>query len=279
MSYWVHSNPDQPNPDDDGQRLCALEGRCTERDHSGQPKPGPRAFCGSDQNLIGRSLAWLPEAYVRLHQMIGETGTGQGEKVTSSRTPKLPINLEVDTLITDMVGLLDEWANRVREVDGLYQVPAEQAEMRRDAFILKAAVATLTPRLNALLALPLAPMARYMTLDEAASLGWVAPLRDEDRHHKPELGGADAGLEILHLHRRARNLLGMNPRHQDLPVPCWNEDCGLRTVRRWDGAAGLDDEASCTSCGERYTHDRYRLLIQQVAQQELAKGTRRRASA
>jgi len=211
-----------------------------------------------------------------LHQMLGEKGTGQGEKVSSTPTPSAPYNFEVDALMTDMAALLGEWADRVREVAQLYQAPAKQ----RDVVVVDAAVKTLSAWLDVLLSLPPAPMERFLTLDEAADLnGWAALPTGGDRRHEPELDGTDAGIEILHLARRARNALGMNPRHIDLPVPCWNEDCGLRTVRRWDGAAGLDDEASCTSCGERYTHDRYRLLIQQVAQQELAKGTRRKASA
>lgn len=279
MTYWAHSDPHQPDHDD-GQRPCALEGRCAERDHSGEAKLGPRAFCGSDQSLIGRSLAWLPEAWVRLHQMIGEKGTGQGEKVSSTPTPSAPYNFEVDALLTDMVGLLDEWAVRVREVAQLYQVPAERAKAQRDAVRLEAAVKTLAAHLDALLALPPAPMERFLTLDQAADLNaWAAPSAGGDLQHEPELDGADAGIEILHLHRRARNLLGLNPKHVDLPVPCW--ECGLKTVRRWDGSAGLEDSAECSNpnCRAAYDHERYVLLIRQVAEQQQAKGTRWKASA
>jgi hypothetical protein len=278
MSYWVHSNPN--DPDTDGQRPCALEGRCGQRDHQGQPKLGPRAFCSTDRDLIARSLAWLPTAYVMLHQMLGETGTGQGEKVTSSRTPRLPINVEADTLMTDMAGLLDEWAVRVRDVAQLYQVPAEHAKLQREAVILNAAVSTLSAHLDALLALPPSPMVRFLTLDQAADLNaWPAPLGDGVRRHHPELDGADAGIEILHLHRRARNLLGLNPRHVDLPVPCW--ECGLKTVRRWDGSAGLEDQAECSNpnCRAVYTSDRYVRLLADAALQQQAKGTRKKASA
>jgi hypothetical protein len=279
MTYWAHSNPNDTDTDD-GQRPCALEGRCAERDHQGQPKPGPRAFCGSDHAIIGRSLAWLPEAWVRLHGMLGEKGTGRGEKVSSTPTPSAPYNFEVDALLTDMVGLLDEWAVRVRDVAQLYQVPTEHAKAQRDAVIVEAAVKTLAAHLDALLALPPAPMERFLTLDQAADLNaWPAPLGDGDRRHEPELDGADAGIEILHLHRRARYLLGLNPKHVDLPVPCW--ECGLKTVRRWDGSAGLEDQAECSNpnCRAVYTSDRYVRLLADAAQQQQAKGTRRKASA
>ena len=279
MTYWVHSNPD--DPDTDGQRPCALEGRCAERDHSGQPKLGPRAVCSSDQNLIARSLAWLPTAYVMLHQMLGEKGSGQGEKVSSTPTPSAPYNFEVDALITDMVGLLDEWAVRVRQVAQLYRVPAEQAKAQRDAVRLESAVKTLTAHLDVLLALRPAPMVRFLTLDQAADVNaWPAPLGDGDRRHHPELDGADAGIEILHLRRRATNLLGLNPKPVDLNVPCWNEDCGQRnTIKRWDGAAGLEDHAECGACGTRYDNASYLLLIATVEEQQRAKSTRRKASA
>jgi len=276
MTYWAHSDPNET--DTDGLRPCALEGRCAERDHSGQPKPGPRAFCGSDRDLIARSLGWLPTAWVMLHQMLGEKGTGQGEKVSASKTPAVPINLEVDALMADMTALLGEWADRVREVARLYQVPAEHAKQQRDAVIVETAVKTLSAHLDALLALPPALMVRFLTLDEAADPnGWSTLATDGDRRHEPELDGTDAGIEILHLARRARNILGMNPRHVDLPVPCWA--CDVKAVRRWDGSAGLEDQAECTACGERYDHERYLRLMTDVAQQELAKGTRRKATA
>lgn len=280
MTYWAHSNPHQPDADD-GQRACALDTRCAERDHKGQAKPGPRVFCSTDRMIIGRSLGWLPEAYDMLHAHLGDKGTGRGERVSSSRSPSTPLNLEVDSILTDMAGLLEGWAERVRAVAALYQVPADCAGMQREAVIVTAAVATLAPHLDALLALPPLPMRRYLTLEQATNLteDTDAYVHRSGIYAEPELSGADAGLEILYLHRRARSMLGLNPKHQDLPVPCWNPDCGMKTVRRWDGSAGLEDSAECGSCGERYDHERYMLLIRQVAEQQQAKGARRKASA
>lgn len=257
----------------DDQKPCARGDRCAERTN-GQPALGPRAFCATDHQIVGRALTWLPAAYVDLHQRLGERTTSRTERVSSSRTPAVPINLAVDSLLTDMVGLLESWAERVRHVARLSERSTEKSRHRRDAVVVVTAVQTLTAHLDVLLALPAEPMPRFLQLRDAAALadGVTGIVRAYDVIANPELSGADAGLEILHLHARARSMLGLTPRHEDLPVPCWS--CGLKAVRRWDGSAGLADEAECSGCGETYTHDRYTLLIRQVAELQRSKGTR-----
>ena len=123
-------------------------------------------------------------------------------------------------------------------------------------------------------------MLRYLSLEEADNLA-DQPDDGTDRRRArfKNLSGADAGLEILSLHGRAMFMLGLRPCHVDLPVPCW--ECGLKTVRRWDGSAGLEDSAECSNpnCRAAYTHDRYVRLLADVAQQQQAKGARKKASA
>jgi hypothetical protein len=96
---------------------------------------------------------------------------------------------------------------------------------------------------------------------------------------RPEdLSGADAGLEILTLANRSRHMLGWTPQHQDLPVPCWS--CGLKTIRRWDGGAGLEDRAECSNpdCRETYEDERFTLLIGEAEKGVRAKQARAAAS-
>lgn len=260
----------------DNQRPCARGDRCSERDSQGQPAQGPRPFCATDQLVVARSLAWLPEAFVLLHQRLGDKSAGRTEKVSASRTPSIPLNLAVDTLLTDMVGLLESWAERVRDVARLSGPTTDASRRRRDAIVVADATRILTGHLDVLLALPEAPMVRFLPLHQIGKLSDDTPgiVLAYAAITNPDLSGADAGLEILHLHSRARGLLGLTPKHQDLPVPCWS--CGLKTVRRWDGAAGLADSAECSNpdCKETYTNDRYLLLIADVAEQQRSKESR-----
>jgi len=127
--------------------------------------------------------------------------------------------------------------------------------------------ATLTAHLDALLALPAAPMARHLPVPQAAchaAAGTPGVVRPAAGYATVlvDLDGADAGLELLDLHRRTLATLGLTPRHQYLPIPCTG--CGLRTVQRRDGAAGLEDQAACTTCGQAYTHEHYRQLLDEL---------------
>ena len=266
LPFGPHSDP---NADDgywrDGEteaRPCARGDRCAERGPGGAPALGPRAFCGTDRNTIARALDWMPEAYTELYLRLPDKGTGVGGRVSGSRTQPVPPNLGVDALMVDMVRVLGSWDERVRAVANLRELSLAM----RDAVALVTMVRTLSAHLDALLALPAEPMLRSVSLQQAAQLppGTVGNVRPAAGYADVmlDLSGADAGLEILKLHGRARHMLGLTSQHHDLPVPCWN--CGLRTVRRWDGTAGLADEAECMECGEKYTAERYNLLMADV---------------
>lgn len=253
---------------EEAQRPCARGDRCAERGPGNTPQLGPRAFCTTDRARIASALEWIPTAYIELYMRLGDKGSGVGGRVSGSRTPPVPPNLGVDALMVDIVRVLGSWDERVRVVANLRELSLAM----RDGVALTTMVRTLSAHLDALLALPEEPMLRSVSIQQAAELppGTVGNVRPAAGYADVmlDLSGADAGLEILRLHGRARHMLGYTAQHQDLPVPCWN--CGLRTVRRWDGTAGLADEAECMECRERYTADRYALLMREV--EELHRG-------
>lgn len=252
--------------DDDAQRPCARGDRCSERDTDG-PALGPRPFCESDRILIGRCIQWLPEAFARLWLEIGHRSSGSGEKVATSRTPATPINLEVDALLGEMVEVVASWAERVADVAHLHEPGTATLRRRRDSIALTQGTGLLAAHLDVLLGLPADAMARAVPLDEQLLDGYphgVAHPGAGTATVNVDMSGADAGIELLAVHRRCRHVLGLTPRHEHVPVACWA--CGNRTVRRWDGAAGLADEAECVTpeCGERYEGDRYEALMAEV---------------
>jgi hypothetical protein len=278
MAYWIHSAP--ADADGDGQRPCARGERCASRDAGKNPLLGPRTFCAADRAHIATCLGWLPEAYVELYLRLAEKGSGGHDKVSGSRDHSVPPNLGVDALMVEIIHLVASWDDRVRAVANLSEPGRRVSSRRMDAGVpLSRMVATLSAHLDAALALEPEPMMRYIPISQAADLppgtiGWVRPAADY-AEVMLDLSGAEFGLEILTVHRKIRHLLGLTPKHQDLPVPCWS--CGVKAVRRWDGGAGLADEAECGECGETYTNERYGLLMAEVARRQQAK-TRKAAS-
>lgn len=252
----------------DGWRPCARGSHCAARDAHGNPAYGPRPFCDPDRDNIHQCLSWLPEAYLDLYLRLGDKPRGM-DRITGTRDIPVPINLGIDAAMRELVDITASWAERVVDVARL---TALQDGPQQPGRYLTRIIPILTAHLDVLLGLPYAPMTRHVSLAEAAELnpGTLGVVHEDAGYAEVfiDLDGAGAGLEILTLRRRTRHLLGLTPRHQDLAVPCWA--CGVRTVRRFDGGAGLDDEARCTTCGEPYTYARYQELLNIAGSNETA---------
>lgn len=265
----------------DEQQRCGRGGHCTspEINPDGERRPALtyQAFCTSDRDAVGRAIRALPGLFADLAQTLGERRRGDGPRVSGSQpAPPLPINLAVDARIRETILIVSSWDERVRTVARLSGPDTEASRHRRDQPALARMASTLAAHLDALLALPAEPMMRAVTLEQAAlhavagRLG-VVHVSGEWAEVILDLAGVDAGLELLALERRCLHLLGWTPQHEDLPVACW--DCSLKTVRRRDGAAGLEDRASCSGCGALYEDERYRLLMGEVYDQRVARGS------
>lgn len=278
----------QPTHHDDArdEHRCARGPHCTNpeilADRTRLPALTPRPFCDGDRNLIGRALAVLPGLFADLAETLGERRRGDGPRVSGSRlAPPVPINLDIDALMRDIVWVVSSWDERVRLVARLSGPDTSTSRHRRDGMAIARMTSMLSAHLDALLVLPAEPMARTTSVEEAAKhalagrLGvvhvgaaWAEVLLD--------LSGADAGLEVLALERRCLGMLGWTPQHEDLPVACW--ECGLKAVRRRDGAAGLEDRASCSGCHTVYEGERYTLLMGEVYEQRQVAGRGKVAS-
>lgn len=228
----------------DELRPCARGDRCSERSTAG-PALGPRPFCETDRMLIRRALTWIPEAYVELYLRLPDKSSNRAERTASKPGPGVPLNLRIHELMADIAGVLESWAEQVRHIARLSGPTTQDGRYQREGRLVAEAVDVLTVHLDVLLALPTIPLSRR---DPETSWLTVA-----------ELDGADAGIEILDLHHQIRSVLGLTRRHESLPAAC--ETCGLRTLRRYDGDAGLEDSAECTNCGDVYKDERYELLL------------------
>ena len=280
--YWVHSDPggDDGHWRDAGMRECARGERCADprlETVDGKmarlPAQTPRAFCESDRNLIEQCLRDLPGLEVRVHAEIGSRSRVYGPRVSTSRTPPVPINLDVDELLRDLAQVLVSWHERVADV----------ARLSAPDGTVRAACAVLAPRVDVLLALPAEPMTRPVWLRDAAALpaGTLGLVHATAGYADTiqQLSGADAGLEVLNLHFRCRRLLGETrapARH--LPAPC-AMPCGYKQLFEVLDGDGQWDGARCRQCGTQYTLEEYRDLAAEAGDTLRRAGARRRTAA
>jgi hypothetical protein len=230
------------------------------------PARGPRAFCAADRGKVAAALAELPRLYVSLSAELGSPS--QASTITRSPFgPRLPLRGDIEAIMALFTEVLVSWHVRVADVARLSAPPERDEEHRpvaRDGWYVGRAVAVLTPRLDALLALEPGPVRR------AVSHALLADLGDIDGHVRsvyaailPDLSGADAGLEILRLHRVARSVLGeTRPRPVELlGVPCRDPDCDMLALRRAELPSDPAEPAwwsECTQCGDRMDEEEYR---------------------
>lgn len=274
---WIHSDPNADDGywRDHGQRECARGAYCSDPriiSDGGKTVRSPaltyQAFCPQDRNAIDKALKELPAFQVRVHAEIGSRGQATGPRVSSSKTPPLPINLSVDELLRDLASVLHSWHERVAAV----------ARLSSPNGSVHAACKVLSAHLDALLALPEEPMGRSVWLHEAANLppgtiGLVhksAGYADVFMH----LDGARAGLEILNLHHRCRRLLGETKlRARRLSgVYC---DCGFAELYETLDDDGQHAGAKCRQCRTEYDQQQYADLTR--ARVEPVKTYRRRS--
>lgn len=280
MPAWIHSDPnaDDGHWRDDSQRECARGTRCTDPrigSAGGKmvrlPALTPRAFCDSDRDLVERCVRDLPALELRVHAEIGNRGQASGPRVATSKTPPLPINLNVDELLRSVAAVLVSWHERVADVARLTEPDGSVCT----------ACAVLAPRVEVLLALPSGPMMRSVSLREAAALpsGTSGLVHDGAEYADvvKALSGADAGLEVIQLHYRCRRLLGETPpaaRRLD-GVVC---DCGYTELRELLDDDGAFNGAKCYECGNEYSCDTYKDLVKEREQAVKAAGVHRRRS-
>lgn len=249
---------------DDGERIVV-------------PARTYRAYCDADVQKIRACLADLPRRYAQLSAMIGDKQAPAGPRVSGGRAlAPIPINAGVEALQQQLVEVLVSWEERVRDAAKLASVPS-----RRGGAAVTTACTILAAHVDVLLSLR--PDGMYRTCDiarheqvpedaigEVHPGGWI--------HYYVDLGGVEAGMEILNLHHRCLARLGWTPQHHDLITACW--ECGERKLRRRDGSAGLADDVTCLHCGAQYLGSRLRSLMveEEQAQQRRRARERRRTS-
>lgn len=278
-NHWSRS-PESRDTTDDLDRECRQGPYCAgaivvfaEGGEARRGAPTSRAFCDADRGKVETALAALPRDYAALAADLGNPGHG-GPAVRSPFGPRIPLNLGAEALMRAITESLTSWHDRVAAVASLTPPPEDKA---RDEWLVSRAVAVLSPRLDALLAVQPQPMRRAATHHLIQLLGDSAPdgiVRSGYVMTWPDLDGGDAGLEILRLHRMTRAVLGeTRPKPVELlGVPCRVEECDLLALRRADLPDDFepgDEDApwsECAACGDLMSEAEYRNWVKRYAQ-------------
>lgn len=265
---WEHSFKDYdsyrtrshtPPPGDSEGRPCHRAEMCSSatitRESDGTltrvPARSYQTFCHPCEVRIGSCLSELPAAFSRLSAAIGDRPVS-GRAVRVPFGPRLLLRADVDALMRDMAFVLVSWHERVA---GVAHLSAPEFAPHALAPMVDAAVAVLSAHLGPLLALSAEPMARV--LSPLAADGWedeTGVVRGDGMAHMLlPLSGADAGLEILTLHYRARAILGetkAQPERFD-GIPCrWCEAMGLERAEPPSDPEAKAMHSRCPSCGD-----------------------------
>lgn len=258
---------------DDGQRACAQGKHCATATRvpgpdgdTWAPARGPRAFCAADRGKVAAALAGLPRLYVSLSDELGRPAQAD-TPARSPFGPRLPLRADVQAIMALYAEVLVSWHVRVAAVARLTPPPERDEEHRataRDGWYVDRAVKVIGPRLDALLALGPEPVRRAVSHAVLADLGDVDGIvRSVYAAVTPDLSGAEAGLEVLALHRVARSVLGETRQRpvELLGVPCRDPECDMRALRRAELPSDPAEPAwwsECAQCGDRMTEEEYR---------------------
>ena len=223
-------------------------------------------FCPACRSRIAACMEELPGACVRMLVQIGlRPRTGKAVRVPPG--PREPIRLEIDALIRETAWVLGSWHERVAAVARL-SPPDTQAAVSHPVEAVRDAAAVLGAHLDAMLALPLEPMARVMYSPKAAE-EWITSVDpgelgtvrlSGEAFMMPRLSGVNAGREILDLQHRARKVTGeVKARPESFDgVPCREcEDMALERAEPPSDPERPAMHSKCASCRHEMTREEY----------------------
>jgi hypothetical protein len=257
--------PDRAEAAEDGMRDCARGTWCsdcktlTEDGRTWRaPGRGYQAFCPKDRKLIEHDLGELPAQFVHLAAEIGNP-VRNGQVIHVPFGPRIPIRLDIDTLMRAIEESLSSWHERVADKGSLSYPYVRLSRLQRQMVAVRNASRVLVPRVDALLALDAQLMARTRRVCTERD---PAGRSTEDVTENEDLDGADAGMEVFTLRYLCRAVLGETKARPDelFGVPCRREECDKLALRR---AELPSDPAApvwwseCAACGDMLTEEEY----------------------
>lgn len=222
---------------DRGDR-CASGRRCpgwAEHEKAAAAARPDAPLCEACTDRARRDIEAMPALWWELADELVPAQRGMRWRVDSSDDGRVPLALDIEALMRDVVQVLTVWEPPVREAAGL---PPERARGVRDSWAVATAARVLAPRVPILASLP--PTWGY---GHGLDAGPV------------ELDGLDAIEAFRRLRRRIKGVVGSRRLVHMLPGEC--SRCGAMALRRADGS----ETVYCGVCDQRWTWDDYRRYV------------------
>jgi hypothetical protein len=250
----------------DGRRSCARGDWCAgyeivTEDGTSKRRPARsyQPFCPKDRRLLETDLSQIPAQFVHVAAEIGNP-VKNGQMIRMPFGPRMPIRLDIDTLMRAITESLSSWHERVADVDHLSYPYTRVSRFQRQMVAVRDAERVLIHRVDIMLALDRQPMDRTRrVITERDPKGRAT----EDVAETEYLDGADAGMEIFTLRYLCRAVLGETRAKPEelLGVPCRREECDKPALRRAELPSDPAAQvwwSECAVCGDRLTEDEYR---------------------
>lgn len=221
------------------EHRCYRGSRCVDAERTENTRRGrlivaAAGLCPSCERVTETAIRELPADYVQLHRMIGKVKRVGSDLVSGSRELPVPLALDVEALLAEIVHESTCWAESVSEVIGA-DVDTQSLRGYRDAVLVQFAAEHLADHLTV-----------FLALRDVVHLGWADGQRTTTERH-----GHEGAIALLALHHRVRSYTGQTRLTHRLPAPC--PRCERLTLQRHDG----DDLVECATCAHRMTWDTY----------------------
>jgi hypothetical protein len=227
----------------------------------------PDTLCPSCLQLVTRSVDEMPELWLALHLSIGDQTRRPNQKVSASRQPPINLNTDVDALKVAMVEWLTAAAARVAEALNVDDPHPRNNTDSEHARIVWACTRLLASNADRLVSLPADDVMVWLSSAETGYPGERLYVDEHGIEHpgvgQVEMTGAELGLKLVDLRRRARNLLALSVHDKvQLPCPYCNEISLTRQHAVYSTGYGSSevDRVDCHLCKRDWQYSHYQQL-------------------
>ncbi|WP_301119817.1 hypothetical protein [Mycolicibacterium fortuitum] len=225
----------------------------------GQKHPGhapSHPLCDACLDWAARVLGWLPNDWLKLKLSLGDTGGAAGEKVHSTPTPAVPLNVAADELMGYVVDVIKQADATLRYEMGMDPVPPVRRASPAEYRYIAEAVARIGPNVT--------------RLADAPHRVW----RNAAAAYTREWSGPDVITRAIDVHDQVRVHLGHTVQRERKQLPC--PRCKVRALvkevqdRRRQVAYSSDPELAtpevirCLACHSEWTEAEYAWLSKWV---------------
>lgn len=240
----------------------------------GQRQPadteGPDTLCRGCVRGLERTISELPAMWFELERALGDKSVKPQQRVSGTRTPPIPLAVDVSALQDSLIEWISTAAGRVADVMGMDSPEPESRTTQAHADAVVRCVRILKPNLDRLLSSEAEPVTVWLTGKESARPGesWTDVFGNRRGTKVIDMTGIEIALELSKLHRLARSMLGHTAPRQIQALPCLF--CEAPTVyrvvdRRRDGT--VSDYVTCDSCGVTRDWEQHEFLCHGTAEQ------------